>query len=103
MKKKMTFREFLDLEQDTDIYNDYDEQPGIAVCGPVLLTEEGEKRYADLMDLNVKLIDYCSAVVSVYDQRDDSWKRKRDLLNEFAWSAAGYIDDELYQKLFREE
>ena len=45
----VTIEELLGEEVDIDIYDDYDERIGIAFCGPVELTREGEAYFKDIL------------------------------------------------------
>ena len=53
--QRTTVREFISKEIDVDIYDDYDERIGIAFCGPLKLTEEGEKKFGPILNLPVEL------------------------------------------------
>ena len=46
MGAKMTVREFIKRDDDIDVYDDVCEELGIAFCGPLELTPEGEKQFS---------------------------------------------------------
>ena len=60
----MTVRELMAMDVDIDVYDDYDESLGIAYCGPMALTDEGEKEFGRVMDLEVT-VPYDVAIVNV--------------------------------------
>ena len=104
----MKVREFIKIEQDIDVYDDVCEELGVAFCGPLELTTDGEKKFAEVMDYDIEIhpapAGYgCGcAIVAVYDPDDKVWKRKLRKAKEFFNSAAGYCADEDFQKWFKE-
>ena len=104
--KMMKIRDLLKFELDVDIYNDYIDGVIPAFCGPQGLTEAGEEHYKEVLDLDVEL-----------DPRPDpKWaevkldhfpqKKADDLygkVSEFFWDCAGYIDENEYEKYFKED
>ena len=102
-----TLRDLLPLELDIDVYNDVIDDMGIALCGPTKLTEKGEQEFKEVLDLPVEIIDpdtpYQTVMVKIDDPYEEVWKRRRRILNKFLRSAAGYVDEELYNEWFEEE
>ena len=99
----MKVRDFINLEEDIDVYDDVCEELGICFCGPMGLTEEGAERFAEVMDYDIE-IDlsgrFATAVVHVDDDDDKTWKRRLKKAKEFFYSAAGYCDADDYDKWF---
>lgn len=101
-----TVREFIKKEVDIDIYDNVCEELGIAFCGPMTLTEEGEKHFAQILELKVEIyVDregYYNALLYIDDEHEVVWKRRLKLAKEFFEGMAGYISEEKYQKWFVE-
>ena len=76
----MKIREFIKLEADIDVYDDVCEELAICFCGPMKLTEDGEKHFAEVLDYDITVYEDAknqnidTAVVSVDDKPD--WKRR---------------------------
>ncbi len=100
-------RDLLPLELDIDVYNDVIDDLGIALCGPTKLTEKGEQEFKEALDLPVEILDpdtpYQRVMVMIDDPDEAIWKRRRRILRKFLWSAAGYVDEELFNEWFEEE
>lgn len=103
----MTVRDLIQQEVDIDVYDDVCEELGIAFCGPQLLTEEGEKTFADVLDYPVK-INTCSygglpaAIVLIDDPDEDVWNERLEKARLFFESAAGYCSCEDYDRWFKD-
>lgn len=103
----MTVRDLIQQEVDIDVYDDVCEELGIAFCGPQLLTEEGEKTFADVLDYQVK-INTCSygglpaAIVLIDDPDEDVWNERLEKARLFFESAAGYCSCEDYDRWFKQ-
>lgn len=98
MKLKDLFDFINANEEDIDVYVDFID--GIAVCPPVVLTEEGKKHFADALELEVK--NY-TVIGDDKDYQDLENKKGRLML---AWklltSLAGYCSCSDYDKWFEE-
>ena len=92
----MTVREFMAMDVDIDVYDDYDESLGIAYCGPMALTDEGEKEFGRVMDLEVT-IPYDVAIVHVNDDEE-----LLDIAVRLFCSLAGYCTADEYDRWFKE-
>jgi hypothetical protein len=100
----MKVRDFIQLENDIDVYDDVCEELGICFCGAMGLTEDGEKVWADVMDYDMELDisgQFVTAIVHVDDDDEKTWKRRLKRAKEFFYSAAGYCADEDYNKWFK--
>lgn len=104
--EKMTVREFLNLSEDIDVYDNVTEGLAIAFCGPIYLTDEGEKEFSEILDFEIEIIrDYHygdTAIVNVDSPDEKVWKKKLKLAIRFFHSLAGYCADEDYAKWFIE-
>lgn len=104
----MKIREFIKMEIDIDVYDDVCEELGIAFCGPLELTEEGEKKFAEVMDYDIDVhidprrVYFDCAVVKCDDAEEKVWKRKLRKAKEFFDSAAGMCAWDDYEKWFKE-
>ena len=101
----MKVREFIKIEKDIDVYDDVCEELGIAFCGPMELTSEGEKEFAEVMDYDITVESdgrYANATVHVDDPDEKTWKHKLRMAENFFYSAAGYCADEDFRKWFKE-
>lgn len=104
--EETTVREFIKLCEDIDIYDDVCEGLGIAFCGPMGLTEEGEKRFSEILDLKVDIYacedGYKNAVLRIDDESSKVWKRRLRLAKQFFEGMAGYCSEENYETWFIE-
>lgn len=101
----MKVRDFIKLDTDIDVYDDVCEELGICFCGPMELTEEGEKHFSEVLEYDIKLDlsgSFPTAVCLVDDDNDRVWKKRLRKAIEFFYSAAGYCDCDDYDKWFRE-
>lgn len=99
----MKLRDFIKIEQDTDIYDDVYDGIAICFCGALRLKPEGRKRYADILDLEVEPFNWCSAVIHIDDPDEELVKHRYRLAKDFFWSAAGYCADDDWHKWFYED
>lgn len=94
----MKVREFITMEEDIDVYDDVCEELGIAFCGPIRMTAEGEKEFADVLDYEITMYPkYYEAIVHV---DGDDWEKHLKRAKRFFYGAAGYIADDLFNKWF---
>ena len=103
----MTIRDLLQQEMDIDVYDDVCEELGIAFCGPQLLTEEGEKEFADIMDYPVKINPHSyggfpAAIVLIDDPDEAVWTERLEKAKRFFESAAGYCPCDDYDRWFKD-
>ncbi len=101
----MTIRDLIQMEIDIDVYDDVCEELSIAFCGPQKLTEEGEKKFADIMDYPVEINQhsyggYPAAIVLIDDPDDAVWEEKLKKAKSFFYSAAGYCACDDYDRWF---
>ena len=99
----MKVRDFIKMNADIDVYDDVCEELAIAFCGPMGLTEEGEKHFAEVLDYEMKLDlsgSLWTAVVCVDSEDDKTWRRKLRKAKEFFYDLAGYCAEEDYCKWF---
>lgn len=104
----MTIRDLIQQEIDIDVYDDVCEELAIAFCGPQQLTEEGEKKFADIMDYPVKLNLHSygnlpAAIILIDDPDEAVWTKRLEKAKEFFESAAGYCACSDYDKWFKED
>ena len=103
----MKVRDLLELKTDIDVYDDVCEELAIAFCGPLKLTEEGEKEFAEVLDYEIEIENGSYGldivIVHVDDPVERVWKRKLRMAKLLFESAAGFCGDESYSKWFVSE
>lgn len=107
---KMTVREFVErwadgTQDDIDVYDNVCEELGIAYCGGATLTKCGEKKFAEVLEYEIEVIEpKCKydCPVAIVDIDDDDWEKKLKRAKEFFYAAAGYCPDRDYRKWFKE-
>ena len=100
---KIKVREFIKFEEEFDVYDDVCEALAICFCGPLALTEDGEKHFAEILDYDIELDlsgSIFTAAVCVNDDDDKTWKRRLKKAREFFYSAAGYCKDSDWGRWF---
>lgn len=88
----MEIRDFLFLSYDVDVYDDATEELGIAFCGPIALTEEGKKHFANALSLPIH-IDESGEFATVHVDYTGSprpWQKNLQAAKELFEAAAGY-------------
>lgn len=104
--EKMSVRDFLNLSEDIDVYDNYTEELGIAFCGPMYLTPEGEKEFSKILDFEIEIIrDYHYAdvaIINVDSPVEEVAEKNLKLAIKFFHSLAGYCAEEDYEKWFIE-
>ena len=101
----MTVRELLPMEIDIDVYDDVCEELGIAFCGPLELTEEGKKKFAEVLDYELTLVPHSyggfpAYIVHVDDPDDNVWEDRLAKAKEFFEAAAGYCSEDDFESWF---
>lgn len=94
----MKIRDFIKMDIDIDVYDNVCDGIGIAYCGPMSLTEEGEKQFAEVMDYDIEIQDD----VAIVDIDRDNWRHMLRKAKDFFYSVAGYCDADLFDKWFVE-
>lgn len=103
----MKVRDLLPMEIDIDVYDDVCEELAIAFCGPQKLTEEGEKKFSEVMDYEIEINphsygDMPAAIVLIDDPDEDVWEDRLGKAKEFFESAAGYCACSDYDRWFED-
>lgn len=93
----MTLKDFLKCNTDVDFESYFTDDWAMAYVGPTALTEEGETRFAAILDKDVNFIDKDHAQLMVNTDEEDELARK------FFRCAAGYCTCETYDELFKED
>lgn len=93
----MKVRDLLKEEIDIDVYDDYDERCGIAFCGPCELTAKGKRKFAAIMDNDVR-IDVIMDVAVISCENEHEAQIAKYLFHGFA----GFIPSEEWETLFVE-
>ena len=106
MKVKDLIREEIDI----DVWDNYDERCGLAIVGPLNLTEEGKAEFEEVLEMECMIKSYgqgefgdCAVVFTDYpSQTEEESERKTELLRVFLLAQAGYVGVEEYEKWFGE-
>lgn len=102
-----TLRELLPLRLETDVWDSVTDELGIALVGPTLLTEEGEKVFSDILDAPVSFEIIAGVIVTTVEvqapeDEDDEWEHRQRVLFKLLKAAAGYCSEEEYKRYFKE-
>ena len=95
----MKIREFIKQEIDIDVCDNVYDRYYSAFCGPVHLTEEGEKNFADVLEYDITpYYDDCVAIIDLdmYENYAEMHRKAK----YFFQSVAGYCEDDLWNKWF---
>ena len=98
----MKVKDLIEQEICIDVYDDVCEELGIAFCGPLFLSEQGEKRFADVLEYPVSFHFDDEVIVHIDDDDEKVWKKRLRKAIEFFYAAAGYCPEEDYCRWFRE-
>ena len=100
----MKVKELIAMVIDIDCYDNVMEEIGIAYCGPMALTEEGQKKFAEVMEYECEIlknpVGYSVCIIKVDDDPNVPWTEKLYKAKEFFLSIAGYCDDDDFNKWF---
>lgn len=115
-RQQTNLREILTMEEDIDFYDTILDNEPIAFCGPLKLRPAGEARYGEILNLPIILItrdEYSYSHIPNYswayldtdelERRSFTEKQIRRTMHclfSFLWAAAGYIDNEEWDRLF---
>ena len=103
----LKLKDILGWNIDADVVDDVVDDLGIAFVGPLALTEEGKKRFAEALDLEVEATcedrgddeDFIEVKLDKYPE--GVWQKKRRALKEFLLAAAGYVSEGAWNAWFR--
>lgn len=95
----MKVRDLIKMDVDIDVYDDYDERLGIAYCYGYKLTEEGEERFKDALELDVEIRNgFGEAIALVHCETGKEATKAMDFFN----SLAGWCSVKQFDKWFQE-
>lgn len=100
----MKVKDLLKMSIDIDVYDADSDGIGIAFCGPMELTEEGKKKFKDVLEYEVEFNKGTCygdiAVVTVPDSEDyDEGLRKAE---DLFYALAGDVSPKKYNNWFKE-
>ena len=95
----MKVYELFEKEIDIDVYDNVCEELGVAFCGPMELTEEGKKHFAEALNYDVDIV---ADDVAIVDVDGDDWEDKLFEAIQLFESAAGMCCNSNYEKWFKE-
>ena len=94
--KVMMIWDFIEHDIDIDVCDDYDESCYIAYCGATYMTDEGKRKWADVLNQDIEVYD---DIAIVHAEDDDEVNR----LAQFFYSIAGYCAEDDWNKWFKYE
>lgn len=99
----MKVAEFVKMELDIDVYDNVVEEIGIAFCGPLKLTAEGKRHFAEVLEYDIAVDEKnCCAVIDI-DGPEGVWQKRLKKAKEFFFAAAGYCAETDWDKWFKED
>ena len=98
----MKVKYFIKIEHDIDVYDNVIGGLGIAFCGPLEMTKEGEKYFEEVLNYEIQINGSPRYSVAIIDIDYDDWKRQRKKAEEFLYAAAGYCYEDDYERWFKE-
>lgn len=103
MGKKMKVAEFVKMEIDIDVYDNVVEEIGIAFCGPLKLTAEGKKHFAEVLEYEIDVDEKCCCAVVDIDGPNGVWQKRLKKAKDFFYAAAGYCYEGDWDRWFKED
>lgn len=98
----MKLKDLIAETMDIDVYDDYDERCGMAVCGPVELTEKGKAVFGEVVNLECEIHDYAGDPYGYHAVVHCETAEEAEKLKNFLLAAAGYVGEDLYREWFGE-
>lgn len=101
----MKVKDLIEQEIDIDVIDDVTDELYINFCGPLALTEQGKKKFAEVLEFGWHLHHNgleTVAVIEIDDPEDKVWERRERKAIEFFEAAAGYCAVSEYHKWFKE-
>ena len=89
-------KDLLPEECDIDVVDDYDESLWIAFCGPATLTEEGQRHFANALEVPVEVKLGCDEPATI--KVDGLKKAVRQEVSDLFYALAGYCSVKDYEK-----
>ena len=102
----MKVKDLISEDIDIDVCDDYDESCWIAKCGAYKLTDAGEQRFRDALDISVVLMlnqKYPIAILECDDEDEDVAQKNVKACRALFFSLAGYCAADDYDKWFIEK
>ena len=100
----MKVRDLMKEEIDIDVYDDVCDALQIAFVGPAILTDEAEKDFADVLDLEVKLRNgYMFDYEATYGLVKCGTVKMAERASKFFCMLAGYCSCETYDKYVEDQ
>ena len=96
----MKVRELMRQDIDIDVYDKVTDELGIAFCGAMELTEEGEKEWGDVLEYDFTLENGFGGIIAMIDVDGDDWEERVSRAKAFFYSLAGYCSSDDYDKWF---
>ena len=98
MKETIKVRELFGRDIDIDVLDDVCEELYISFVGPIKLTEAGEEKFKEVLDLDIEVReDDAILLISHRDDWEGLLKKSKTLFN----SAAGYCSSSNWDKWFQ--
>ena len=99
----MKVKDLLEQSISVDVYDDVCEELAIAFDGPMELTDEGKKKFREVLNYDVSLVHtggFLNAIVHIDDEDEKVWQRRLRKAKELFDGMAGYCAYDDYDKWF---
>ena len=99
----MKVKDLIKMDVDIDIYDNVTQELDIGFVGPIELTEEGKKKFKEVLEYEVTLYeDEKWASIKCNDQESEiKWLTKFKNAQEFFYCCAGYCSCDNFDKWFK--
>ena len=95
----MKIRDFIKKRIEVDVYDDVTEDLAMEYCGPLKLTEAGEKEFADVLDFEIE--EYVRSAIVIVSDTDGVWQEKLKRAIIFFNAADGNCSETEYKRWFK--
>lgn len=99
----MKVKDLIEMKTEIDVYDNYTEELAVAYCG-TQLTEEGKKKYADVLEYDIESFTGEFAIIKIDDNEPENIiEKKLKKAMDMFYGMAGYCSIEKYDKYFIED
>ena len=98
-------KDLLEMEISIDVYDNVCEELGIAFEGPMELTDEGKRKFADVLEFDLTFDgsgSVINAIVDVDDEDERVFEQKLAAAKELFESMAGFCTEDEWKLWFKD-
>ena len=99
----MKIKDFIKQEIDIDVADNVTDDLYIAFCGSLELTDEGKKKFADVLEYDIEFENNIASDIAIVNIDFPDWKKRLRKAKEFFYAAAGYCACSDYDRWFVEQ